>query len=251
METIEKVLSIIQLLSKGPAGVTEISKQMGIGKSTVSRTLSALAEEQWVVQDPDTQRFKLGFKMVQLSLSILSQLDMRGISLPYMNELRRATNETIILSMRVDMERVTIEQIQSTLPIRGVVGLGQRFPLWMGATGKVMLAYLPTREIEEALAIVGQGDYTLRSGKRVDPEALREELGSIRLKGFAAAFEEVETGTGSVSAPIFGRGDVVAGALSIIGPGLRLSPQVESFGGLLIEAARKISLELGAGGGIY
>jgi DNA-binding IclR family transcriptional regulator len=109
MEITKKVLSIMNLLAQRPTGVTEISKQLGIGKSTVSRTLSALENEQWVAQDINTKKYKVSFKMIQLSLSILSRIDLRNISLPYMNELRRLTGETVILNIRVDLERVCIE----------------------------------------------------------------------------------------------------------------------------------------------
>lgn len=251
METVRKVLSIINLLTKEPAGVQEISKQLNIGKSSVSRTMAALVSEGWVKRHPDTQKFRLAFRMVRLSLDVLSQVDIRNVGMPHLMELRRITSETVILSMRIDMERMTIEQIQSTLPVRGVIRLGERQPLWKGATGKAMLAYLPTTEIEEILRVVRNKKPMLATHKRINVDELRKEIQAIRFRGFAVGFGEIELAEGSIAAPILGRNDLVSGAVSIIGPELRLRTKSERLGSQVIRAARKISMELGASGGLY
>ena len=248
MEITKKVLSIMNLLAQGPTGVIEISKQLGIGKSTVSRTLSALENEQWVVQDINTKKYKVSFKMIQLSLSILSRINLRNISLPYMNELRRLTGETVILNLRVDLERVCIEQIQSFQALRGAVELGQMMPLWAGATGKAMLAYLEPHEIETVLNRMEEaGVHVLPSGKTIDAEKIREALSAIRHQGFEVASEETAIGAASVAVPIFNHEDSVVGAISIIGPLLRFTPEVAlGHGKLAMQIANKISLELGS-----
>ena len=51
-------------------GVTELSRRLGIGKSTAHRLLSTLAEERLLEQDPQTGAYRLGLAMYELGASV-------------------------------------------------------------------------------------------------------------------------------------------------------------------------------------
>jgi DNA-binding IclR family transcriptional regulator len=248
MRATDKVLAIIECLAQSPMGVNEISRQLGIGKSTVSKTLSSLKEENWLTQDAENAKYRLAHRMLKIGLSMLSNLNVRTISLPYMNELHEVTKETVTLNLLMDSERVAIEQVQSSHTIRGVITLGERLPIWLGATGKAMMAYLKPDEIKEAKnKLLNSERYTKASGEDVNIDRLLIELEAIRQKGYAVASEEIVLGTASVSAPIFDRNNSVIGALTVIGLLPRFNRKIAAKNGPIVsQFAKKISLEMGS-----
>jgi len=249
MSATEQVVAIITHLTtdRAPQGVTEISKKLGLSKSGTYRILSSLKRAQWVVQDPTTKKYNLGRGALELGLSMVSQLDIRNISLPYLNELSKITHEASMLSARVGLERIYIEQIQSSHEVRQIVEMGRRFPLWSGAPGKAMLAYMEENEIEQVINNLRQsGVSVLASGQVIDTDKLREELAEIRKQGFAVSVGERLAGVAAVAAPVFGRDRRFIGAISAGGPLSRFNVDLaSSYGPLVSQVARKISLQLG------
>ena len=62
MDVTDRVVSVVTYLSSDRDfhGITEISTQLGISKSTVYRILSSLERHRWVAQDTKTRRYRLG-----------------------------------------------------------------------------------------------------------------------------------------------------------------------------------------------
>lgn len=249
MNTVQRVITIISYLAaaNGHRGVTEMSKELGLSKSGVYRILSSLESAQWVVQNSGTQRYTLGSRILELSLSLLSNLDLRTASLSYLEELCSATKETAMLSGRVGLERIAVEQVPGYYEVRHLPEPGKRLPLWCGAPGKVMLAHLEESEIETVIdSLARSGVSVLASGQPVDIDRLREELGEIRRQGFAISSGERVVATNSVAAVIFGHRHRVIGAISVSGPLPRFTADLaRHYGPLISQAARRISVRLG------
>lgn len=252
MKAVDRAIAILEYLgsAKSACGVTDIGRALGLSKSVVHRTLSMLDAAQWVTQDSDTERYRIGNRMLELGLSILSNMDLRSASLPYLNQLRDATTETACLSLRMGQELIFIDQIQGGHEVRLVVALGRRLPMWCGAAGKAMLAYLPESELESVLDNLGRlGTQVLASGKVVDVDRLREELVETRTRGFAVASDERLLGASGVAAPIFAHDHTVLGAISVGGILPRFTPErATTCGPPVAQAARAISSRLGDSG---
>lgn len=249
MSIVERVVVILNHLAVAQAtcSVTEVSRELGLSKSTVYRILSSLQDKAWVTQDPETQRYTLGGNLLELSLSLLSKLDLRSFGLSYLSELSLATNETGMLSLRVGLERMIVDQVPSYHEVRHLGEPGKRLPLWCGAPGKVILAYLEESEIENVIESLGKsGMQVLASGQPLDIDRLREELAEIRNQGFTVTVGERIAALTGVAAPIFGRNHEVMGAISVSGPLPRFSPEIaKQYGPLVKQMASKISLRLG------
>lgn len=245
----ERVIAIISYLAatNEPCGVTEMSRELRLGKSSVYRVLSSLENVQWVAQKPETQKYTLGIRVLEFSLSRLSNLDLRSASLSHLEELGSATKETAMLSGRVGLERIAIEQVPGYYEVRYFAEPGRRLPLWCGAPGKVMLAHMEESEVEAVIDNLGKsGVSVLASGQPLDIDRLREELGEIRRQGFAVTVGERVAGGSGVAAPIFGYNHRVVGAISVTGPLPRFSADLaRHYGPLVSQAARQISLKLG------
>jgi len=182
LDKAERMALVLEhMVSKGvPCGVTEISKQLKISKSSIGRVLTALENIRWVDQLPDS-KYAISDKLLELSLALISGLDIRKVSLPFLDELNIKTKETAALTVRADFDDICIEQSQSHNPVRHVVTMGKRLPLWTGSTGKVILANLDSNEIDEVLNNLEKaGNLVLASGQVTTTESLRTELSKSR-----------------------------------------------------------------------
>ena len=250
MNTSERVIDIIDTLASadGPTGISEISRQLGIGKNNIFRILSALEEKGWVWQDIETKKYSLTGAMARVALKALSQLDIQQVSLPYLHELQQATGETAALIVREELERMFIHSIPSNYQVRHVVAVGKRRELWYGSGGKVMLAFMTDDEIKAVLnqfSISGVSE--LASGQEITVEKLRDELAQIKKQGYAVAAGERNPDACGVSAPIFNHNQEVVGSISVSGPISRFDKvKAVQYSELLMEKAKKISSALGA-----
>lgn len=248
VDRVERITSIISLMAKsdGPCRVTELASVLTIDKSSISRILASLEKNQWVKKLPD-DTYILGDKILEISLSVLSGINIRQVSLPYLYELNSQTRETAALALRVDFEDIIVDQVESQNSVRHVLNIGVRYPLWSGATGKAILAHIEESEIDEVIHLLERStDSILASGEQLDTDNLREELAAIRKLGYAKSVGERTPVTSAIAAPVFER-NKVAGAVLATGPLPRFNEQViELCSKFVIQAAQNISLRLGS-----
>ncbi len=241
VSVLEKATDILGCFSskQNELGVTEIGRMTGMSKSTVHRLLTALQKADLVKEDPVKRKYRLGFRLLELAGVVLESLDVRNVSRPYMRQLVELTGETTCLYTRTRNHRVCVEQLESPHEIRWAVELGKAYPLLSGASGKVLLAFLPQETIDQIASGSSQGT-------TIDPNELKADLLQIRESGFAITFGETVEGAAAIAVPIRKHtGDVVA-ALGVFGPGSRLTHEkMLEYAHPMRSAAQAISEELG------
>lgn len=235
------------VFSEKPKRLTEISKNLSISNSTAHRILTILKNEEWVVQNQEDKKYAVGIKLLEMAVHLVSQLDLRKLSIPHLEFLRNKVKETVLLSIRVGLERMYIEQIQCDYELRQIVELGRRFPLWLGAPGKVILAYMKQSEIDTVIDSLKQSEERyLTSNHVLNIDNLQKELTKIRNQGFSLTKGERIPGTHGIAAPIFGQNHEVIGSISTGGPKSRFSKdRALQYSSLLIEVAERISFQMG------
>lgn len=107
-------------------GVTEIAARVGLHKSTISRILAILEQENLVERDPQTRRFRLGLGLITMTGPLLADLDERRVAYPVLQELTKRTGETSALMVWNGDETVCVEQILSPQQIKHTTPLGTR-----------------------------------------------------------------------------------------------------------------------------
>jgi IclR family KDG regulon transcriptional repressor len=225
-------------------GVREIARRLNYHPSTVGRILVTLTSLGILTQNQSTQCYGMGSKVLKWGSVYLSNLDLQSITRPYMEELRQKTNETVSLYVPSGNERVLIERLESTHFIRVIAHVGQRMPLYAGASGKIFLAFLPLEKSEKILE--NMQIERLTSQTIVNIGDLRQELKLIRKRGYAISRGERVEGAYSVSAPLFDFRNQVVGAISISGPKIRFSDEsMKKISELLVKATNQISLAMG------
>lgn len=238
-EVAGRVLDLLErvVVAEQPLGLMELAAATGLDKTTASRMLRFLVGRELVVRDPATQRYRVGPAFVMLSAAALGRSDIRIAAEPYLVALRDAAGETVGLHFRAGLDRVCIYGVESAQDVRTAITSGERRPLYAGASGKAMLAFLPPEELEAALQAAEKagGDRT----------RLMAEIAAIRDAVGVYALSDRIAGLSAVSVPLFGAGGV-AGSLTISGPAQRWT--MERMRGFLPElrsAARQISHTLG------
>ncbi|MDA8337379.1 MAG: IclR family transcriptional regulator [Peptococcaceae bacterium] len=244
IQSIERALVILETLSRFPQGigVTELGQLVGLHKSTAHRLLSTLRAYGYVEQYKDSERYRLGNKILSLGLEVLANLDFRKEALPFMRELVEISRETVQLAVLDSHQVLVVERDQSPETI--TVNLGLRADAHCTAEGKVLLAYLPVKEVTRILDEGRMRQYTVNTV--TDVNNMLAQLEKIRNQGYAINAEELAEGLRAVAAPVFDHTGRVIAALSISGPTSRLT--LERLGRLvtvLKEACSSVSTRLG------
>ncbi len=248
MDRVNRITSILSYMvsHKPPYQVTEISNELKITKSSVSRILSSLNNIRWVKQ-LENEQYEMDDKFIELCLMVVSGMDIRKISAPYLIKLNEITSETVGITMRIDSDDIIIDAKEGNFPVRHVLPVGGKYPLWIGATGKTIMAYMDKKETDKIIKdSLKSGTLVTASGQAIDVKKLKEEIKEIKRTGYAISLGERTPTTAAVAAPIFERNKII-GSIIITGPLPRFDRNlVLKFSSILVDSARKISARLGS-----
>ena len=235
VRAVERALEILMCFTDSTdLGLSEIANRLSLHKSTVHRLLATLENKGFLIRDVQTEKYRLGFRIWELSANLTHNDDPATVLLPEMERLRDLIEETISLYIRDGKERIRIQAVQSRQPIRRVAPVGARMPLAVGASSKVLVAYAEPSLLEELLNDEEWPDY-------VDRGSYVEQLEQIKEQGYATSVEEREQGTAAVAAPIFNRNGQLVAALAASGPSNRLTPEkMKEYAPYILEAAYRM-----------
>ena len=246
LSSVRNAARLLKEFSKGnrELGVTELSRRLGIGKSTAHRLVNTLTEERLLEQDPDTGAYRLGLAMYELGTSVYWHTDLHEACTPVIEQLRNATKETVQVAVLDGREVVYVERRESPQTLRLFGRVGHRNDAHCTSTGKLLLAYQSPEQLDRTLRGWKLTAKTPHTITKLDD--LRRQLQAIHAQGWAENLNEAELGVGSVAAPVRnGFGEVVA-AVSIAGPIQRLGGEsLRRFARPCIEAGLAISRRLG------
>ena len=238
IQVIERAADILAQFSieEPVLGITEIAKRTALTKGTVYRILLTLEGLGYVRRDYVTNRYRLGLALFRLGSLVQAGMDFRREALPVMRRLYQECGETVNLNIVHENQRVCVECIESSQSVRIYAKIGMMAPITRGASGKILLAFMPPEQINKVVS-------TLPTEVS---ETLLNDLITIRGQGYAVSWQERAKGAFAVSAPIFSHdGSLIAG-LTISGPAERFPAEVvESYIRLVTRAATDISRMLG------
>src|SRR5690625_2265749 len=239
IRSVQRAIDILQCFNgeKVELTLTEISIETGLAKSTTTRVLATLEENRFVEKEASTGKYRLGRQLYFLGYRAGRSIELKEVAKETMIRLRDQLKETVNLYVREGEHRVCIQQFESLQSVKHMIQIGQRLPLTVGASGKVLLAYEPKKFIEEMME-----KQTMVKSK----VALLSELNMITVEKYAESIEERETGTSAAAAPIFNINGEVIAALSVSGPAQRFNPsKVSDLKTILVASALEISNHMG------
>jgi len=246
MDAINKAFEILEVFLKtgDELSISDVSELTKISSSTAHRITSILVKRGYINQKRKRGKYSLSpQKLVELLGIIRKRLNIRTVALPYLNELSQTVDETVEMALRsgniaFNLEAVNINHILNLRPESNT------FNLYSTGVGKIFLAYMSEKELQEYLRKVPlkpRTPYTITTA-----EELKKDLNKIRRSGVAFDNEEHELGMRMVAAPVLDWEGNIVGSVGVLGYSRRISKQrMLTLAPTVKQYALKISQALG------
>lgn len=217
---VQVTLSVLELLAAHRSlSLAELSRELGVAKSTLHRVCSILVERNWVVRDR-SGRFGLGIRALAIgahSAELPLVIGFRSVAA----ELLTKHDETVCLAVLDGDDSVFLAIEETSHPVRLVTHVGSRTPAFASASGRVMLAERPP---ETLAAQYGGRTMVTPTGRRLNGlSELRAILDDVRRNGYAENYEETAAGLYAASVPVVNAYDAVLAALTVCVPTSRIT----------------------------
>ena len=222
LSSVTSALLVLKVFSHGEPelGISSIAQRLGLAKSTVHRLAVTLASENFLEQNPQNGRYRLGLALFSLGALVRQRMDVSHQALSLLTALRDETQETVHLAIIDETSIMYLHNMESAQAIGTRSYIGTRKPAFCTSEGRVLLAF----NSPELTAAVLSEDLVQRTPKTTtDPKVLRLILDEVRRSGYATDDEESESGQRSVAAPIRDISGKAIAAVGLAGPIQRLT----------------------------
>jgi DNA-binding IclR family transcriptional regulator len=226
VKSADRTLDVLETLASSPEQPTlgELSRRLGIPKSSLHGVLRTLVARGWVRLDPGGTRFGLGVRALQVGAAYVDTDDAVVLLAPVMDELAARFGETVHLGRLDGADVVYLAKRESVHPLRLFSAIGRRLPAHATALGKALLA---RRGDDELTRLLPAPLPRLTPHTLTDIDRLRADLAKTRATGFAVDREENSEGIVCVAVAVPGPGGVPIDAVSVSVPMSRHSPTIQ------------------------
>jgi len=245
LQTIEKASDVLALFDRDHTewGVREVAEALGLAKSSAHDLLTSLAQVGFLGKT-EAGRYRLGWRLVTLSETLLATTELRREAHPIMEELAAQYQETIHLAVLDDTKVVYVDKLEGKQAVRvELTSLGSRLYAHCSALGKVLLAYRPEADVKRIVKTEGLPRFTPHT--ITDESELEQALAKIRKQGYAYDLEEILPDLCCVGAPIHDYTGHVIAAISMSLPAYRFQRSQTEFRKAIMRAGKMVSERLG------
>jgi IclR family KDG regulon transcriptional repressor len=238
-QTADRVLRLLLAVARSDdeLRITDLSRLTGFDRAAVHRLIQPLLEHGFVTRDPRAKQYSLGPALIGIWALGMGKLSLRGHARPVLERVAAKTSETVSLYIRDDLHRICIDSVDGPQPVRRIVPIGERWPLYAGTTGKTMLAFMRPSTIEAALEAA--------SADGRDVPAIERDLAEAREKGYLVRVGDRISGVGGLSFPVFDGAGVLA-VVTTSGPSERFSEkEMEDAAPFVARECEELSIVLG------
>ena len=229
VQTVSKAIEIINYLSKDTsnrgAGITELSREIGMGKSTIHRILDTLLYYGYIDKNWETNRYRLGWALYSVGQRVPRQNQIFNLDPAYLTELSQKTGETVNLGILKGIETIIISKIEGNSGGLYVgVQAGQHEAVHATGLGKVLISEMTDGEIR-ALAANQSEFYRYTEHTIADVDELLEEVHRVREAGYAVDNQEFGLGLICMAKPIRDYTGKIVAAVSVSTPANRMTEE--------------------------
>ncbi len=231
-------------------GVTELASKLRLHKNNVFRLLATLESRGYVEQNPVSQNYRLGIKVLELGQAFVRQTGLLRHSDAVLRSIVEKVNETAYVTVIREGAVVYLNAVEADRTVRVVSRVGHRLPIFASACGKAQAAFWKPDQLDHELREVAKKTSKAYTPNTiVDPEKLREELRVTAARGYGLDNEEYELGVRCVAAPVFDYTGGIRGAITVSGPSSRMTePRIQNeIVPVITAAAKELSRQLGHG----
>ncbi len=247
VKSADRTLDVLEELARstGPLALGELSRRLGIPKSSLHGLLRTLERRGWVEVDEGGLRFRLGVRAMQVAGSYLDHDRVLAAARQVLDSIADETGETVQLARLDGGDVVYLAQRQARHPVRLISSIGQRLPAHATALGKALLSRMDEGELAGRLSfpLPSLTEWTI-----TELDQLIADLRVARMRGYAIDEQEAAQGLYCFAAPVPDlQGDLPTHSISVSVPSFRLQPGVrDRIIALLLEGTAEVGHRLGA-----
>lgn len=225
--SVERALDVILTLYNNgkEMGISDLSRELGLHKSTVHRILASLEKKKFVYQNLENEKYWLSMKLYAIGLLVGEKLSLVDVLKPYAKILFDEFNEVVNVSVLdedasrgykslIILKEADVNKVLSVNP-----HIGTYSDAHVSSVGKCLLAFSKDIDIKKLFSYPMK-QYTKNTIKNY--EELIKELQKVKENGYALDNEEQEIGLTCIGAPILDKSGNAIAAISISGPSSRM-----------------------------
>jgi IclR family pca regulon transcriptional regulator len=222
MTSLARGLIVIQAFTQQSPQMTisQLSVKTGLSRAAVRRCLYTLTKLGFAGAE-DGSRYSLRPRMLTLSHTYTTSNTLSTAAQPILERMSAALRESFSVATLDGEDIVYIARTQVSRVMAVDLHIGSRLPAYCTSMGRVLLAYLPTEQLEQYLAKAVLTPHTTRTITSV--EKLRLALRNVRRNGYALVDQEYEVGLRSLAVPVYAASGRVVATLNLSGNAPRLS----------------------------
>ena len=240
---LKRSLAVIELINSAENGLSsgELENLISIPRSSMFRILNTLVEAKWLQKQYN--RYLPGSRMIQSGMLALSRIELRRVAIPFMNELTRETSETSHMGILSGTDILIVEVCDGPKHIYIASRPGLLLHPHCSSIGKVILAFC----VDDIEAFFKGKVLEKRTPAAItDYDALRQELETVRKKGYGFDNTEYYKDVRCLAAPICDRHGIDVGAIGITATSLSFKKEMETDMAVIVKRyADKISSAIG------
>jgi len=246
--SVERAIQVLEILAASADGfsLADLSKRIGVPKSTLFRILSTLKHNSLVNHDEQRRRFTLGIKLLDWGNAALSRIDLKTVAHPHLIRMARETKQSYYLAILDHYEVIIVDRADTPEIWTMVARLGQRSPVHATASGQVLISDLRPEVLDKIIKRSGLKRYTRQTITSL--KKLRIRLQEVKESGFSIADAEYKPDLCALAVPICDHHGRVAAALMMALPHARTANKDKILDNMIVllkREAAKISSEIG------
>jgi DNA-binding IclR family transcriptional regulator len=240
VKPVSKAFQILRLLSENgaPMRAVNVARALEMHNSTCFNILRTMVAEGVLDFNAGTKTYGIGLGLVKLVGSTLADGKRISAVKPVLHDIAQRYRVTATLWRRVLPDRIVLVAVEhSPGDFRVHMGEGQRLPMLMGATGRLIAAFcdLPKEDVESDFK-------KLRWGRPLSFEAYWRGVRQAKKNGWAVDDGDMSQGVLIIDAPVFNREGVLTYSLStVMFRGQQDDAGIAKVGKDLVARARQIT----------
>lgn len=196
---VEKAFRMLRYVANSNEAVrlSDLAKNLGIGKSTTHGLIRALVASGALNQNPEDKTLSLGPAIVELALSNQIYLQLGALAQSRLDKLRDHINETVFFGLLRPWRALIMATAEARKPIKISSPPGSSIILMAGALGKVYLSQMDDAEVSQIVREQGLPKFTPAS--ITDEPTFMQEIDGVRQSGYALDKGEYMSGVNAVA----------------------------------------------------
>ena len=224
VNSLAKGLRILEAFSAERPELTlsEVASLAGLDPGTAFRMLNTLVMLGYLSRIPESKRFRLTLKVVDLGLHAIARADLREIARPILRSIVGEVNEAASLGVLDGADILYVERVRAGLTRIGVdIRIGTTIPAFWSTIGEALLACLPRAELARVLAMKPRAGAFPH--KPMNYAEIEERLASVREDGYALRDSYFGSGLRVLAVPVLDVDGYPLAAISVAVPQMQMS----------------------------